>query len=194
MWAVEPVLRRVIVARVPDKAAVDDLVQDALERLVRARGRLAQEMIVPYGVVTARNAAASYGRTAARRSASASRMLNVSYPVEPDEAALRSEDQAAMAVALARLPDSERLRLVAHEVDEMPVAALTPAGGSEGTTRVRLARSRAKLRVEYLLALRRVGATGDRHHPSLPMSHGDHRDRYGGSSGRRSCLVNSSRF
>jgi DNA-directed RNA polymerase specialized sigma24 family protein len=39
VWAAEPVLRRVIAARVVDRSAVDDLVQDALEHLVRARGR-----------------------------------------------------------------------------------------------------------------------------------------------------------
>ena len=177
VWAVEPVLRRVIAARVGDRAAVDDLVQDALEHLLRARGRLAQEMMVPYGVVTARNVAASYARTAARRSASSARMVDLSGPESPDEVVLRAEEQAAMALALARLPEEERARLVAHEVEAVPVSALTPAGSAEGTTRVRLARSRAKLRVEYLLALRGVELPTSRCRPTLLALAGGERER-----------------
>ena len=99
MWAVEPVLRRVIAARVADRSAVDDLVQDALERLLKARGRLDQEMMVPYGVVRAGNLAASYGRAAARRFALAARIVEVSGPDGPDEVVLREEERAAVAVA-----------------------------------------------------------------------------------------------
>lgn len=177
VWAVEPVLRRVIAARVADKLAVDDLVQDGLEHLLKARGRLAEELMVPYGVVTARNLAASYGRTAARRSELVSRAVDTAVPEGPDEALLRSEDRAAMTAALARLPEPDRLRLVAHELDEQAVAALTPAGSSEGTTRVRLARSRAKLRVEYLLALRRVELPTPQCHPTLLALAGGDRQR-----------------
>ena len=100
MWAVEPVLRRVIAARVADRSAVDDLVQDALERLLKARARLDQEMMVPYGVVRAGNLAASYGRAAARRSALAARIVDVSGPDGPDEVVLARRSVPLMAVAL----------------------------------------------------------------------------------------------
>ena len=90
-----------------------------------------------------------------------------------------------MAAAMARLPEPERLWLVAHEVDEKPVAALTPAGGSEGTTRVRLARSRAKLRVEYLLALRRVELpTPQCHSTLLALAGGDRQRQRSVATGR----------
>ncbi len=188
VWAVEPVLRRVIAARVADRSAVDDLVQDALEHLLRAKGRLPTEMMVPYGVVTARNLAASHGRTTARRSALAGRVVDLSTPEQPDEWVLRSEEQAAMAAALARLPEEDRVRLVAHEVDAIPVAALTPAGSSEGTTRVRLARSRAKLRVEYLLVLRGVELPTPRCRPTLLALAGGDRERQGSAATARHLL------
>ena len=132
VWLVEPVLRRVIAARVSEGAAVDDLVQDALEHLLKARGRLAQEMMVPYGVVTARNLAASYGRRAVRTDTLRPRLVDFSDPERPDEAVLRSEERAAMTAALARLPEEERLPLVAHELEGTPVAALTKDGSSAG--------------------------------------------------------------
>jgi hypothetical protein len=94
-----------------------------------------------------------------------------------------------MAAALARLPKSERLRLLAHEVDEMPVAALTPPGGSEGTTRVRLARSRAKLRVEYLLALRRIELPTQQCHSTLLALAGGDRQRQGSPATGRHLLT-----
>ena len=151
--------------------------QDALERLLKARGRLDQDMVVPYGVVTARNVAASYGRQAARRTQLASRVLDVSSPEGPDEAVLREEEQAAMAAALGRLSEDDRARLVAHEVDGMPVDALTPADSSVGTARVRLARSRARLRVEYVLALRGVELPTAKCRPTLLVLAGGDRAR-----------------
>ncbi len=185
VWAVEPVLRRVIAARVADHSAVDDLVQDALERLLKARGRLDQEMMVPYGVVTARNLVASYGRAAARRSELASRMIDVSSPEGPDELVLRQEERAAMAAALAHLPDEDRARLVAHEVDGTPVEAFTLPDNSPGTARVRLARSRAKLRVEYLLALRGIELPTARCRPTLlALAGGDRARQQTAATGR----------
>ena len=182
VWLVEPVLRRVIAAGVSEGAAVDDLVQDALEHLLKARGRLAQEMMVPYGVVTARNLASSYGRRAVRTDALRPRLVDFSDPERPDEAVLRSEERAAMTAALARLPEEERLPLVAHELEGTPVAALTKDGSSAGATRVRLARSRAKLRVEYLLALRGVELPTADCRPTLLALAGGDRD---GSGPRR---------
>ena len=185
MWAVEPVLRRVIAARVSDRSAVDDLVQDALERLWKARGRLDQDMMVPYGVVTARNLAASYGRTMARSSELTSRMVDVSTPEGPDEVVLREEERAAMAAALARLSEDDRARLVAHEVDGVSVEALTPADTSVGTARVRLARSRAKLRVEYVLALRGIELPTAKCRPTLlALAGGDRARQQTAATGR----------
>jgi serine/threonine-protein kinase RsbT len=72
--AAEPVIRRVIAARAANPADIDDLVQDCLERLLTARGRLAPEAVLPYAIVTARNLVSSHYRNAARRAAAAPRL------------------------------------------------------------------------------------------------------------------------
>jgi RNA polymerase sigma factor (sigma-70 family) len=181
----EPVIRRVLAARVRDKTAVDDLVQDALTRLLAAEGRLAPEMVVPYAVVTARNAAADHGRRAERRAALRPRLADMSVPEQPDEAVIRTEERAAMTVALSRLPEPERSVLMAHDLDGTPIAELAVPDVTEATMRVRLARSRAKLRVEYVLALRKVTLPSARCRPTLLALTGSDRGRSSSSGPAR---------
>ena len=152
--AVEPVVRRVIAARAANPADVDDLVQDCLERLLMARGRLAPEAVLPYAVVTARNLVSSHAKTAVRRAAAAPRILSMAEPERPDEVLLVDEARDAMQAALARLPDQERRDLLAYYGDETSDAAGIQE--TRGALRVRMARTRAKLRLEYLLAFRHV--------------------------------------
>jgi hypothetical protein len=57
-----------------------------------------------------------------------------------------------MTAALARLPDQERRDILAYYSDGSP--GLAEARESRGALRVRMARTRAKLRLEYLLAFR----------------------------------------
>lgn len=153
--AVEPVIRRVVAARAANHADIDDLVQDCLERLLVARERLAPEAVLPYAVVTARNLVSSHAKTASRRAAAASRALDAAEPERPDDVLLAGEARAAMTAALARLSDQERRDILAYYSD-----ASSPAGAqareSRGALRVRMARTRAKLRLEYLLAFRHV--------------------------------------
>jgi RNA polymerase sigma factor (sigma-70 family) len=58
----EPLLRRVVQARVRDPDTVDDLVQEALARVIAVRGRLDDEAVAPYAIVTARNLVTSLAR------------------------------------------------------------------------------------------------------------------------------------
>ena len=150
----EPVIRRVVAARAANHADVDDLVQDCLERLLVARERLAPEAVLPYAVVTARNLVSSHAKTASRRAAAAPRVLDVAEPDRPDEVLLAGEARDAMTAALARLSDAERRDILAYYSEGSPLG--TQAGESRGALRVRMARTRAKLRLEYLLAFRHV--------------------------------------
>jgi RNA polymerase sigma factor (sigma-70 family) len=152
--AVEPVVRRVIAARAVNPADVDDLVQDCLERLLMARERLAPEAVLPYAVVTARNLVSSHAKSAMRRAAAAPRTLSLAEPDRPDEVLLAGEARAAMQAALARLSDHERRDILAYYSDGTSDAA--EVRESRGALRVRMARTRAKLRLEYLLAFRRI--------------------------------------
>ena len=151
--AAEPVLRRVIAARMIDPADVDDLVQDCLERLLTVRGRLARETVLPYGIVTARNLVVSHARTSARRAAVAPKLADPREDDRPDDVILADETRRAMTIALARLSPQERGDILSYYSDE-PRALTADSGGTPGAVRVRMARTRAKLRLEYLLAFR----------------------------------------
>jgi RNA polymerase sigma factor (sigma-70 family) len=153
--AAEPVIRRVVAARVANPSDVDDLVQDCLERLLGACGRLAPETVLPYGIVTARNLIVSHARASARRARAAPRLVEVREPDRPEDAALGGETRRAMTVALAQLSAAERRDVLAY-YDEDPRPSPDGASGSRGALRVRMARTRAKLRLEYLLAFRHV--------------------------------------
>ena len=63
----EPLVRRVVAARVRDRDAVDDIVQETLTRLIEAQDRLDLEALTPYAVVTARNLTASLARNEERQ-------------------------------------------------------------------------------------------------------------------------------
>lgn len=152
--AIEPVIRRVVAARVANPSDVDDLVQDSLERLLGAHGRLAPETVLPYGIVTARNVVTSHMRTATRRATMIPLILDPQEPDRPEEKVLVSETHTAMDTALSRLSAEERADILAY-YDASPA----PDGGTReasGALRVRIARIRAKLRLEYLLAFRHV--------------------------------------
>jgi RNA polymerase sigma factor (sigma-70 family) len=153
--ATEPVIRRVVAARVANPADVDDLVHDCLERLLAARHRLAPGTVLPFGVVTAQNLVVSQARTAARRAAPGRRTLAPPEPDRPEDQILAGEARTAMQTALSQLTGRERADLLAYQ--ELGTrAARTTTGESSGAMRVRMARTRAKLRLEYLLAFRRV--------------------------------------
>jgi RNA polymerase sigma factor (sigma-70 family) len=173
----EPLLRRVVGARVRDPDAVDDLVQEALTRVIAVRGRLDDEAVTPYAIVTARNLVTSMAREAERLRHHQPRLVDPSEPERPEDAALRREEADAVEVALAGLPDHERETVVAHEVEGVDTATLAEARRSTpGAVGVQLARTRARLRLDYLLALRRVELPTPRCRPVLlALSAGDRR-------------------
>jgi DNA-directed RNA polymerase specialized sigma24 family protein len=137
--AVEPVLRRIIAARVSNPTDVDDLVHDGLERLLKSRHRLASEAVLPYAIVVAQNLVTSRTRRHARRiERPLPEAISSSGSVPEDSVVTSEAHEALLAYQERRSPDSPTTE------------ESTPA------IRVRMARSRGKLRVEYLLALRRV--------------------------------------
>lgn len=152
--AVEPVIRRVVAARATNPADVDDLVQDCLERLLAARVRLAPEAVLPYAVVTARNLVSSHAKSAMRHAAAAPRILESAEPERPEDVLLTGEARRAMTTALGQLTAQERRDILAYYDGES--AADRDAPESRGALRVRMSRTRAKLRLEYLLAFRHV--------------------------------------
>jgi RNA polymerase sigma factor (sigma-70 family) len=152
--AVEPVLRRIIAARVSNPTDVDDLVHDGLERLLKSRHRLASEAVLPYAIVVAQNLVTSRTRRHARRIERPLPEAISSSGSVPEDSVVTSEAHEALRAALMQLDPAERAELLAYQERRSPDSPTTEE--STPAIRVRMARSRGKLRVEYLLALRRV--------------------------------------
>ena len=172
-----PVIRRVVAGRVRDSQLVDDLVQETLARVMAARDRIEQDTLVPYAVAVARNLVAGVwqGHDRVRRTAH----LLVEETANPpaDGEVLQREEGTVVGAALARLSPQEREVLLAHEVDGAGTAELAARRGSTpGAIAAQLNRTRAKLRVEYLMADTGVSPPTDRCRPVLfALSAGDRR-------------------
>lgn len=172
-----PLVRRIVASRVPDPATVDDLVQETLARVLAAAGRVEPGMLEPYAIVTARNVVASMWRDQDRHRRHQHRVVDLRPPEAPDEDVLAQEDRAAVAEALTRLSDRERATLLAHEVSGRDTRSLAAElGSTAGAVAAQLNRTRARLRVEYLLVSERVEPPTERCRPVLlAISGGDRR-------------------
>lgn len=149
-----PILRRVVGARMGGHPDAEDLVQEALARLLAARDRIDTATIEAYAITTARNLVASFWRDGDRFSRHRHRMVDLRPPDSPDEELLAFENRTAMATALEVLEEPERDLLLAHELTGTSTADLAAERDSTpGAVAAHLHRVRSRLRVEYLLAL-----------------------------------------
>lgn len=173
---VTKLVRRVVTGKVPDQHDVDEIVQETLARLLAARWRLDDRAVGPYAIVTARNLAASHWRRAGTRERHEHRLFDPKASAEPGEALLELEDAAAVRAALERLQPREREVLVAHEVAGRDTKSLAAElRSTPGAVAAQLSRSRAKLRVEYLLELEGRPPTRECRPVLLSLSAGDRR-------------------
>jgi RNA polymerase sigma factor (sigma-70 family) len=179
-------VRRIIAARVSDAATADDLVQETLTRVLAAASRVEPGMLEPYAIVTARNVVASLWREQDRHQRNQHRVVDLRPPDAPDAQLLAKEEQDAVSRALARLSDRERDLLLAHEVTGQDTRSLAGERGSTaGAVAAQLNRTRARLRVEYLLALDHAEPPTDRCRPVLlALSGGDRRRQREVDAGR----------
>ena len=163
-----PLVRRIVAARIPDRATVDDLVQETLARLLAAAGRIEPGMLEPYAIVTARNMVASHWRDRDRQQRHQHRVIDLRPPDAPDEDILARENRDAVIAALTRLTDRERETLLAHEVSGQDTRSLAAElGSTAGAVAAQLNRTRARLRVEYLLAVEHIEPPTERCRPVL---------------------------
>lgn len=161
--ALMPMLRRIVTARVGQHPAAEDIVQETLARVLAAEDRIEPGMLEPYAITTVRNVMASMWRKNDVAARNQHRMHDPSEPVAAEEVLVASEEQSAMAVALARLTDRERQVLLAHEVAGRATQSLADeVGSTAGAVAAQLKRTRARLRVEYVLALEGVEPPTDR--------------------------------
>ncbi len=181
-----PMVRRVIGARVDDPAVAEDLVQETLTRVLAAASRVEPGMLEPYAIVTARNVVTSLWREQDRHRRNQHRVVDLHPPDAPDADLLAREEQQAVSRALTRLSDREREMLLAHEVTGQDTRSLAgELGSTAGAVAAQLNRTRARLRVEYLLALDRTEPPTDRCRPVLlALSGGDRRRQREVDAGR----------
>ena len=174
-----PVLTRFVNSRVSSPEIAEDLVQEALVKVLAAINRVEPGMLEPYAIATARNLIASMWKEHARNERNQHRVVDLLPSKPPDEELLRREDSAAIAAALGRLSEREQKTLLAHEVAGQDTRSIgSRAGLTAGAVAAQLNRSRARLRVEYLLALRgdHMEVPTDRCRPVLfAISSGDRR-------------------
>lgn len=175
--ALLPVIRRIIASRVGDHPEAEDLVQETLTRVLAASPRIDPALWEGYAVTTARNVVASMWREGDRVARNLHRAHDPDSGDSAPELVVADEEQAAMAAALARLDARERDLLLAHEVRGEPTRALAEqSGNTAGAVAAQLNRSRARLRVEYVLALDHVEPPTESCRPVLlALSSGDRR-------------------
>src|SRR3954471_14122981 len=148
-------VRRIVLARVGSHPAAEDLVQETLTRVLAASSTIDEGMLEPYAIVTARNVVASMWRVDDRVRRNQHRLVDLSTPEPPESQVVLDEEQSAMATALARLSERERRTLLEHEVTGTRTLA-ERQGTTAGAVAAALNRTRARLRVEYLLAVEQV--------------------------------------
>ncbi|MDT0213217.1 sigma-70 family RNA polymerase sigma factor [Rothia sp. ARF10] len=152
--ALLPMLRRIVGARMGDHPSAEDVVQEAVARVLAAQDRIEPRTLEAYAIRTVRNVMASLWRRDDTDARNRHRAHDPTRPEDGEELVVASEERSAMTEALARLSDRERELLLAHEVSGHSTKGLGEAtGSSPGAVAAQLARTRARLRVEYLLVL-----------------------------------------
>jgi RNA polymerase sigma factor (sigma-70 family) len=135
----------------------EDVVQETLARVWAARWRLERPVLLPYGLAVARNLVTSAERAAEVRRRHDPRLVDGAPDGDPALAVMAAEEHAAVNRAVAALREDDRRLLMEHEVAGVEARAIAARSGlPAGTVAARLARARARLRVEHLLSLRRV--------------------------------------
>ena len=148
--------RRAAVARGCGWNAAEDVAQETLARVLVAAVRLDPAARLPFAITTARNLAVDAFRATARDRRNQHRLLDLTDAAQPEDEVLAAERSRALSSALGGLEPAEREALVAHS-DGVSTADLAERDSTTpGAVAARLARSRARLRVDYVIALRKV--------------------------------------
>lgn len=169
-------IRGVAKSRLKDPHTIDDVVQETLTRVLEVRHRLDDDALPPYAITIARSVIASLARGADRRRRNLYRLVDLRELPPPETIVLEEEDRIAIKRALAKLSSQDRDAVVAHHVARTDTATIARATESTpGRVAARLARARARLRVEYFVALNGEPPTPRCRPVLLALSAADHR-------------------
>jgi RNA polymerase sigma factor (sigma-70 family) len=169
-------IRGVAKSRLKDPHTIDDVVQETLTRVLEVRHRLDDDALAPYAITIARNFIASLARGADRRRRNLYRLVDLRELPPPETIVLEEEDRSAIKRALSKLSSQDRDAVVAHHVARTDTATIARATESTpGRVAARLARARARLRVEYFVALNGEPPTPRCRPVLVALSAADHR-------------------
>lgn len=152
-------IRKAVTNRWTNRPDLDpeDIVQETLARVWAERWRLERGALLGYAVVVARNLVTSVERGEDRHRRNEHRLVEPATGADPASDLLTAEESSAVLRALAALRQQDRQLLLEHEVAGIEAREIAAARGVRANTlAARLARARARLRVEHLLALRHV--------------------------------------
>jgi len=152
-------IRKAVTDRWTDRSDLDpeDIVQETLARVWAERWRLERGALLGYAVVVARNLVTSVERREDRHRRHVHRLAGPPTGPDPASDLLSAEEGSAVLRALAALREEDRQLLLEHEVAGVEAREIAATHGVRANTvAARLARARARLRVEHLLALRHV--------------------------------------
>jgi outer membrane protein OmpA-like peptidoglycan-associated protein len=130
---------------------VEDAVQETLTRLFEVRGRLEPVTSAGYAIATARNLARSSRRAEGVAGRNLHRLYAPAVSRDPADEVLTDEEREATRRALSALPAPLREALLASTLPDRHASGPVPAD-----LRTRAARARARARLEYVLAFRKV--------------------------------------
>ena len=150
------VVRRVARARGADSHTADDIAQETLARLLSVADRLEPEARLPWVITTAGNLLVNLHREADRARRHQHRLLDLTAAPGPEHELIALDEASAVRSALGELDDSERRLLVDHLEGVSTGDLASGTESSPGAVAARLNRTRARMRLDYLLALRRV--------------------------------------
>ncbi|MCU1395292.1 MAG: rsbT [Ilumatobacteraceae bacterium] len=157
LTSLSSVIRRTLLARTTDHDLVEDLTQETLVRVAAAQARLEGDMLRAYAIVTARNTLNDHLRQSSIGRRHLHRLVEYRSLDGPEALTLEREETDALASALDKLDPRDRQLLVEHEAEG---ATLDELAARHGTTSravsMRLSRARAVLRVEFVVAYRRI--------------------------------------
>ena len=135
-----------------------DLTQEVLLRVWQQRDRITAASSTGFALIAARNLAVSLHRAQGARERHADVLPAPREPERPDDLVESAAHEQALDEAMAGLSATDREALVAHALDGTSTVELAQQRASTpGGVAAQLARSRARARVDYVLALR--GAT-----------------------------------
>ena len=168
-------LRRYALARSRQPDDAEDVVQEVLLRMLDVRDRLTSGSALAYAIVTARNLMTTQARSTATFWRHRHRLIDLREPARPDDVVIDESEREALQAALSLLPPGRREALLAHVLDEEPVTAIAAREeASPGSVAAQLGRTRARLRVDYVVAARGVRLPTPRCRPVLlALSAGD---------------------